>query len=82
MLSSCERYNIKKGKWNYVATMCKNKCAFAATEVNNEFIYTFGGFNGLDRLNTIEKYSVHNDKWMLINLKFKQAFSNGSAVSH
>jgi kelch-like protein 10 len=56
MLSCCEKYNIKKNSWTFIDSMVISKCAFAAVAVNNEFIYTFGGFNGHERLNTIERY--------------------------
>lgn len=58
------------------------KCAFAATTVSNQFIYIFGGFDGKERLNSIEKYSVKDNKWTLLDVKFKNAFSNASAISN
>ena len=41
------------------------KCAFAATVVENKFIYAIGGYDGFERLNTIEKYDIEQDTWTL-----------------
>lgn len=57
MLSSCERYSIETNEWKIIEPLQKPKCAFAAAAVNNEYIYVFGGFDGRERLNTIERYS-------------------------
>lgn len=35
-----------------------SKCAFSATVVNKKNIYTFGGYDGHNRLDTIERYSL------------------------
>jgi hypothetical protein len=57
-LSSCEVYNVKKDEWRFFQPMNISKCAFSATVVNNKFIYTFGGYDGQNRLDAIEKYSI------------------------
>ncbi len=57
MLSSCERYDVEKDEWIFVDSLKKQKCAFAATSVANKYIYVFGGFDGRERLNTIERFS-------------------------
>lgn len=38
--------------------MLIEKCAFSACAVNENDIYVCGGYDGLKRLNTIEKYDV------------------------
>jgi kelch-like protein 10 len=35
MLSSCERYNFETDEWKIVEQLTRQKCAFAATTVNN-----------------------------------------------
>ena len=44
-LDSCEAYDIAKDEWSYVTPMKIKMCLFAATVVNNQFIYTFGGID-------------------------------------
>lgn len=35
----------------------------------SRFILTFGGYDGSNRLNTIEKYIVDTNEWILLDLK-------------
>jgi len=35
MLSSCERFNFETGEWKLSEQLNRQKCAFAATTVNN-----------------------------------------------
>jgi len=51
-------YNVKKDEWRFFSPMNISKCAFSATVVNNKFIYTFGGYDGQNRLDAIERYSI------------------------
>jgi N-acetylneuraminic acid mutarotase len=57
MLSTCEKYDFAQDKWTLVDSLNQQKCAFAATGVENKLIFVFGGYNGRERLNTIERYS-------------------------
>ena len=57
-LDSCEAYDISKDEWIFVKPMKIEKYHFAATVVNDQFIYTFGGHTGLKALDTIEKYDI------------------------
>ena len=52
------------------------KCAFAATLVNNQFIYTFGGNNGTIYLNSIERYDISKDTWQLLDIKLNSSNYN------
>ena len=53
-----------------------SKCAFSATVVNNRFIYTFGGYDGQNRLDAIERYSISEGDWLLLKIKLKLPLSN------
>jgi hypothetical protein len=39
-------FDIYKNQWKNFAPMNISKCAFSATAVNKEYIYTFGGYDG------------------------------------
>lgn len=75
-LNCCEVYNVKKDEWRFFASMNISKCAFSATVVNNRFIYTFGGYDGQNRLDAIERYSIPDGDWVLLKIKLKLPLSN------
>ncbi|CAD8161521.1 unnamed protein product [Paramecium pentaurelia] len=81
MLSCCEKYSLVTDEWKMIDPLQKQKCAFAAATALNKYIYVFGGFDGRDRQNTIERYSVKDNQWKVLELKFKQGFSNAAALS-
>ncbi len=80
-LKTCERYDLEKDEWKFVASMKIPKCAFASSVLNNRFIYVFGGYDGMERLNTIEKYDSEFNRWDLLQLKLRKPLSNAAAVS-
>jgi hypothetical protein len=53
-----------------------SKCAFSATVVNKNFIYTFGGYDGQNRLDAIERYSISDASWDIMKVKLKFPLSN------
>ena len=67
-LSSCERYDLEKDKWEKIADFKLAKCAFAATAVQDRYIYTFGGYDGNERLDMMEQYDVDSGEWTIFNL--------------
>jgi hypothetical protein len=75
-LNSCEVYNTASNEWKYFAPMTISKCAFSATVVNKRFIYTFGGYDGHNRLDAIERYNILDESWELLKVKLKFALSN------
>ena len=75
-LNSCEVYNIKRDEWRFFQPMNISKCAFSATVVNNKFIYTFGGYDGQNRLDAIERYCFANGDWLTLKMKLKFPLSN------
>ena len=75
-MNCCEVYNVKKDEWRFFASMNISKCAFSATVVNNRFIYTFGGYDGQNRLDAIERYSISEGDWLLLKIKLKLPLSN------
>lgn len=75
-LNSCEVYNVKKDEWRFFSPMTISKCAFSATVVNNKFIYTFGGYDGQNRLDAIERYSILDGDWLRLTIKLKFPLSN------
>ena len=69
-LNSCECYDITKDEWTTVSPMKKAKRYFGATVVNNQYIYTFGGFNITDgEIDVIERYNISEDTWQLLDIR-------------
>lgn len=46
-----------------------HKVAFSVATFGNQFVYSFGGYDGHDRLNVIEKYDLKKNSWDIIDLK-------------
>jgi len=80
-LSTCEKFNPDKNEWSFIKNMNIAKCAFAVTAVNNRHIFTFGGYDGKERLNIIEKYDLVSDVWAIYEIKLPQPLSNGACFS-
>lgn len=47
----------------------------------NRHIYAIGGFNGKQRLKTIEEYNVVKNEWRLLEFSLPFGLTNSSAVS-
>ena len=61
-LSSVERYDETKNRWQYVSSMNYARCTLSAIASPDQNIYVLGGFDN-GPLNTVEKYSVVTDSW-------------------
>lgn len=68
-LKCCEKYNITRNEWTYIAPMIIEKCAFSACTVNDTDIFVCGGYDGNNRLDTIEKYDTNKNNWSILNVK-------------
>lgn len=75
-MKTCERYNMERDKWKQVASLNTARCAFSASPINARFIYIFGGYDGLRRLDSVEKYDRIEDNWSICNFKLKLPLSN------
>ena len=68
-LNSWERYDIRINKWEEVSTLNTERSHFGIATFINNYIYWFGGFNGTEPLDSIEKYDVLLDFWIQIVVK-------------
>ena len=80
-LNKCEKYWILNKEWLDCADMNIARCAFCATVVNNKYIFIFGGYDGTQRLASIEKYVPENDSWYMINTSLRFSLSNCGCFS-
>ena len=78
-LGSCEKLNIFENKWSPIANLNIGRCAFAATVVNYSHIYICGGYDGDQRLDTIEHYD--GSRWKIISTHLPIPLSNLAAFS-
>lgn len=81
-LNSCERYDLETNEWTPVSSMLIPKCAFGATTLSNRYIFTLGGYDGSDRLSSVERYDTQIDKWTLLDVKLKQPLSNSACFPY
>jgi len=68
----CDKYDIKANKWFPVPILNKPRGALAASQLNDRFIYTFGGWTN-DEVNFVEMLDSLNEEqgWISIeNLSF------------
>ena len=56
------------------------KRSFGATVVNNQYIYTFGGYADRE-LDIIERYNISEDKWQLLDIKLDSVNRNCACFS-
>lgn len=75
-LNCCEFYSVAANEWKYFTPMNISKCAFSATVVSKKHVYTFGGYDGQNRLDAIERYCVAESSWELMRVKLKFPLSN------
>eukprot|EP01016_Furgasonia_blochmanni_P035541 TRINITY_DN3945_c0_g2_i1.p1 TRINITY_DN3945_c0_g2~~TRINITY_DN3945_c0_g2_i1.p1 ORF type:complete len:395 (-),score=25.43 TRINITY_DN3945_c0_g2_i1:119-1303(-) len=80
-LSSCERYSVEREAWETISPMRVAKCAFGATTVNDKYIFTVGGYDGSERLSTIERYDAQTDRWTVLEVTLRESLSNSACFS-
>jgi len=73
-------FDFEDKKWKFLSFMNIEREIFAYSQVNNRYIYVFGGFN-VNHLDSIERYDIINDKWQLMNYKMKRPMQNSTAVT-
>ena len=75
----CLRYNTWTRQWSAVAPMNSPR-AWPSVAVVDNHIYVMGGFDGSNRLRSVEAYDPEHDTWTYIaNLNMCRAGS-GAAV--
>ena len=75
-LKSCEKYHVLEDRWTPMAEMAEQKAALSALHYQKKFkfiyfryILAFGGFNGKNRLTTIEQFDIEKNIWIQLPLK-------------
>ena len=69
-LKSCEFYDMHNDKWQYIADLNIQRSQSAACKLNDYEIFVFGGYNKeKGTLDSIEKYSIKENKWEVLNIK-------------
>jgi hypothetical protein len=63
LLSSMERYDVSSGQWGAVAAMGTPRCSFGACVVAGDIQVTGGIGDDLNRLLSVERYSLISDTW-------------------
>jgi hypothetical protein len=77
---SCERYSLAKDEWARTGDVNTPRCAFAAASIADQFIYIFGGFDGHERMKSIECYDLKTGLWTVIATELRHPLSNSAAI--
>ena len=75
-LSSWEKYDIHSNKWEEISSLTTQRSHFGIAAFQSNYIYWFGGFDGVAALDTIEKYDALLDFWSQIVVKLPMKISN------
>jgi N-acetylneuraminic acid mutarotase len=68
ILSKCEKYNIKKDRWDDLHNLI-NARSRASVFSTSSCVYTVFGENLSERLYTMEKYNVNSNYWVKVEPK-------------
>ncbi|XP_071960871.1 kelch-like protein 18 [Antedon mediterranea] len=60
-----ERYNTQTHQWSPIQPMQVARAWPSVVAFDNQ-IYVFGGFDGTNRLRSVEKYNPHTDTWTFV----------------
>ena len=78
--NTCERYNPVTDQWTTVSPMITPRAWPAAGVLNNKII-VLGGFDGANRLSSVEMYDSDEDKWRHVsNMNICRAGCGGSVM--
>lgn len=67
-LNKCEKYSTQNNSWQQINTMSKGKYFASACIFANEYIYVIGGYCDGNYVNTVEKYSITQNKWEIVKI--------------
>ena len=78
--SLCERYNPLTDQWISVAPMMTPRAWPAAGVLNNKLI-VLGGFDGANRLSSVEIYDPEEDRWKHVShMNIRRAGCGGAVI--
>lgn len=80
-VNSCEKYAPFENKWYEICPISQGRAFSAACAVQNQYIYLFGGFQGFNILNTIERYDCLADHWMNLHIKLPAPSAKLAAIT-
>ena len=83
-LDSAEKYNIETDKWEGIKPLNEIRCAPGVAVANIDAvnkIVVCGGYDGNDRLDTIEIYDSSLQEWSLVSAKLPIPLSNLAVLS-
>lgn len=56
-------YNVSKNEWTFFEFLNKPRSGFPVVAHEN-YLYALGGFSGINRLTSVERYSINDDLWI------------------
>jgi hypothetical protein len=80
-MSQCEKYSFQLEEWSRISNMVKEKSHISLCSINNKYIFSFGGENKINGiLDTIERYTILNDTWDILNINLPLKIECASCI--
>lgn len=81
VLSSCERFNWKKSKWEVISNMKTPRRCFTLVSLPHG-ILAIGGYNGKNYLNNVELFDFDKEKWVELPPLTMPRFAHTAVVTN
>lgn len=75
---SCS-YDLEVDRWTNIKAMHAKRLAVGVAVVNR-LLYAIGGFDGENRLNSVECYHPENNEWTMVNSMATQRSGAGKII--
>ena len=73
-------FNPNSKEWNFMSLMNEKRCYVSSAALNNQ-IYAIGGYNGVSRFRSVERYDPETNEWENV-ASMNEVRSDGSAVAY
>jgi hypothetical protein len=79
-LKSCERFDIRKNKWEHICNLNHPRAFTSSTVIKNN-IFIFGGMYNEKILSSIEKYDIYNNTWITYHIKLPEKLAKTGLIN-
>ena len=81
ILEECEKLNLLSRQWTSVCELNRGRINAASCKCGSNYIYTLGGLDGEEFLDSIERYNSKLDIWTEVNVRLPSPMANLFAYS-
>ena len=80
-LKKCEKFNIKKNKWELISNL-NHPRAFFGSLIFKKNIFVFGGMYNDQLLSSIEKYDINTNVWSTYPIKLPEKLAKMGIINY